>query len=278
MVQPDVIPPPGGTFHVMSELLPDDAFTKPIVAPAVRGLVEARHDAEEVFDALAADLLSQAINCVGKFDSFHLALSGGKTPLPFYEKLMVDPRYRAFPWTRTHLWMVDERRIGFDNELNNYRHIHEILVEHSGIPAENVHPIPVEDPEPEVAYERSLREALGMRSAGQERLDFVLLGMGDNGHTASLFPHNDVLKVRDRLVAVCDGPTVTPPARITLTFPAINAARCVSILVLGAGKGPMLKRVAAATDSYEELPILGIEPIGGTLRWYVDRAACEAAV
>ena len=261
----------------MSDLLPEDPALAPITAPRLRGRVEARHDAEEVFDALASDLMMQALNCVGKTGAFHLALSGGKTPFPFYEKLMVDPRYRGIPWGQTHLWMVDERRIGFDSDLNNYRHIHEILVEHSGIKAENVHPMPVEDATPDVTYERALREALGRRPEGQQRLDFVMLGMGDNGHTASLFPHTEVLKVRDRLVGLCDGSTVTPPPRITLTYPAINAARHVAVLVLGAAKGPMLRRVAAGADDYLELPILGIEPLGGNLRWYVDRAACDAA-
>jgi 6-phosphogluconolactonase len=261
----------------MSDLLPEDPALAPITAPRLRGRVEARHDAEEVFDALASDLMMQALNCVGKTGAFHLALSGGKTPFPFYEKLMVDPRYRAIPWSQVHLWMVDERRIGFDDDRNNYKHIHEILVEHSGIRAENVHPMPVDDPTPDMTYERALREVLGARGKGLERLDFVLLGMGDNGHTASLFPHTDVLKVRDRLVGLCDGPSVTPPPRITLTYPALNAARFVAVLVMGAAKGPMLKRVAAANESYEELPILGIEPIAGDLRWYLDRAACDAA-
>ena len=261
----------------MSDLLPPDPATAPIQAPRLRGRIEAHHDAEEVFDALGADLMAQAVACVTRHGAFHLALSGGKTPFPFYEKLMVDPRFRGLPWPQTHLWMVDERRIGFDDDLNNYKHIHEILVEHSGIPAENVHPMPVEDATPDVTYERTLREALGQRPHGQQRLDFVLLGMGDNGHTASLFPHTDVLKVRDRMVGLCEGPSVTPPPRITLTYPTLNAARCVAVLVMGAGKGPMLKRVAAAKDDYLELPILGIEPVGGELRWYLDRAACEAA-
>ena len=261
----------------MSDLLPLDSEFAPIEAPTLRGRVEARHDAEEVFDALASDLMGQALHCVGKYGEFHLALSGGKTPFPFYEKLMIDPRFRAIPWGSTHLWMVDERRIGFDNDLNNFKHINEILVEHSGIPAENVHPMPVEDATPDVTYERALREALGRRPQMQQRLDFVLLGMGDNGHTASLFPHTQVLKVRDRMVGLCEGPTVTPPPRITLTYPTLNAARFIAVLVMGAAKGPMLKRVASANDTYEELPILGIEPIGGDLRWYLDRAACDAA-
>ena len=261
----------------MSDLLPLDPEFEPIHAPALRGRVEARHDAEDVFEALAADLMAQAINCVGKHGEFHLALSGGKTPFPFYEKLMIDPRYRAIPWGSTHLWMVDERRIGFESDLNNYKHIHEILVDHSGIPAENVHPMPVQDAAPDVTYERTLREVLGRRTAMQQRLDFVLLGMGDNGHTASLFPHTEVLQVRDRWVGLCDGPTVTPPPRITLTYPTLNAARFIAVLVMGAAKGPMLKRVASGKEGFEELPIVGIEPTSGDMRWYLDRAACEAA-
>ena len=81
----------------MSDLLPPDPATEPVEAPRLRGRIEAHHDAEEVFDALGSDLLSQAIQCVTRYGEFHLALSGGKTPFPFYEKLMVDPRFRGLP-------------------------------------------------------------------------------------------------------------------------------------------------------------------------------------
>jgi hypothetical protein len=109
--------------------------------PDLPGTVVIRPNADAVIDAIAADMLIHATNCVRTFGDFHLALSGGSTPLPLYERLMIDPRYRDLPWARTHLWIVDERRVPFDDERSNFKHISEIIADHSGIPPEQVHPI-----------------------------------------------------------------------------------------------------------------------------------------
>lgn len=245
-----------------------------IRTPPLPGTVMAADTAERLHERLAADLISQALNCVHQFGDYHLALSGGSTPLPFYERLMTDPNYRLMPWRRTHLWIVDERRVPFDDEKSNYRHIHDIIVDHSDIPASQVHPIPAMEEDAPARYERALREALGWRERGQDRLDFVLLGMGDNGHTASLFPLTAVLDERVRWVGTCEGPTVTPPPRVTMTYPLINSARFVAVLVVGANKAEMIRRVATGNDDFHALPIKGIRPHAGELRWYLDRAAC----
>ncbi|MSR18345.1 MAG: 6-phosphogluconolactonase [Phycisphaerales bacterium] len=242
--------------------------------PALPGHVSMHPDIDEVFDALGADMLLHAHNCVRTFGDFHLALSGGSTPLPFYERLMYDPRYRGFPWPRTHLWLVDERRVDFTSDLSNWKHINQTIVQHAGIPAEQAHPILATEPDAAERYERLLKESMGWREKGQDRLDFVMLGMGDNGHTASLFPNTDVLEERVRLVSYCDGPTVTPPARVTLTYPAINSARYIAVLVAGADKASMIDRVVDGSDSYRELPIKGIKPLTGELKWFLDFAAC----
>ncbi|MCE9619743.1 MAG: 6-phosphogluconolactonase [Planctomycetes bacterium] len=259
----------------MSDFLPTDLRDTPIQAPPLPGKIVAREDPEAVFDALSADLLLHAHNCVHTFGSFHLALSGGSTPMPLYQQLMYDPRYRGLPWKQTHLWMVDERRVPFDHELSNFRQIKEIIVDHTDMPATNVHPMQTSLADPAADYEKTYREILSSRPKGQDRLDYVLLGMGDNGHTASLFPHTQVLEQRTRFVDYCDGPTVTPPPRITLTYLAINAARFVAVLVLGEKKAPMLQRVATGTETYQDLPIKGVHPLSGEFAWYVDRAACE---
>ncbi|MBM4111839.1 MAG: 6-phosphogluconolactonase [Phycisphaerae bacterium] len=245
-----------------------------IPIPPLPGTVLAADTAERLHERLAADLIAQALNCVHRFGDYHLALSGGSTPMPFYERLMTDPNYRLMPWRRTHLWIVDERRVPFEDEKSNYRHIHEIIAEHADIPAAQVHPIPAMEEDAAAQYERALRESLGWRERGQDRLDFVLLGMGDNGHTASLFPMTRVLDERERWVGLCDGPTVTPPPRVTMTYPLINAARFVGVLVVGANKAEMISRVARGKEDYHELPIKGIQPLAGELRWYLDRAAC----
>ncbi len=250
--------------------------------PALPGRSVIRADRYGVYEALGSELLAFAVQCVEKFGDFHLALSGGSTPFPLYEQLMTDPKFRSFPWGRTHLWVVDERRVPFDHPLSNWRQISEILADHSGIPHEHLHPMMATEPDAAAQYEQALVNAFAARPRGDARLDFVLLGMGDNGHTASLFPHTAVLDEGVRLVGECDGPTVTPPPRITMTYPLINAARFVAVLVVGASKAEMIHRVAGAGDDFHELPIKGIRPEvadaeRGRLVWFLDRAAAGAS-
>lgn len=249
-----------------------------LTPPRLPGQVIARRDTEELHSALGADLLIHAQNCARTFGDFHLALSGGSTPLPFYERLMIDPAFRAFPWNRTHLWIVDERRVPEDDPRCNFKHIREIIGDHAGIPHEQVHPMHAHLDDADIAYERLLRETLGWRERGHDRLDFVLLGMGDDAHTASLFPHSPALRESQRLVVANAGPTVTPPDRITMTYPLINASRFIGVLVTGKAKRDTIARLARNNPKGNpaELPILGIAPVGGTLRWYLDAAACPA--
>lgn len=263
--------------------------------PKLPGTVVVRPDADEVIDAICADLLIHAHNCVREFGDFHLALSGGSTPVPMYQRLMIDPAYRDLPWQRTHLWIVDERRVPFDDDRSNYKMISEIIGDHSGIPADQVHPMFAMADDADVQYTQTLREVLGWRERGHDRLDYMLLGMGSDGHTASLFPGSPALLesieasraitgqgVRSDvpLVRINSGPKVTPPDRVTMTLPLINATRFVSVLVTGKNKKNMIAQVearAGQADAPLELPILGVRPLGGELRWYLDFDACPAS-
>ena len=238
--------------------------------PRLPGHVVVSADANAALDALGADMFMHAKNCVRTFGDFHLALSGGSTPMPLYERLMIDPRFREFPWRRTHLWIVDERCVPFDHEKSNFRQIREMIVEHSDIPPSQVHPMLADQPDAAERYEAELREVLGWREKGHDRLDFVLLGMGDEGHTASLFPHSIAQTVTDHFVAFNRGPTVVPPDRVTMTYPLLNSARFIAALVLGQKKAQMIHRIATDVDNASEIPIKGIAPIGGELRWYLD--------
>ncbi len=232
---------------------------------------------DELLDMLAAEIVVQAKACVRRHGDFHLALSGGRTPQPLYERLMYDPDCRQLPWTRTQLWLVDERIVPPDDGRSNFRMIRETIVEHSGIPHEQVHPVPVQAPEPDLEYERALREALQWREPGEDRLDFVLLGVGADGHTASLFAFTDVLDEKERLVRRVTLPPdrgVDPPDRVTMTYPLLNRARIVAVMATGAEKAPILRRVATEHDPREALPIKGIRPQDGQLKWFLDRAAC----
>lgn len=236
-----------------------------------------RGSADETLDTLAGEMMLHAMSCVRAFGSFHMALSGGSTPMPLYRRLMIGPEYRDFPWSHTHLWIVDERRVPFEDERSNFGTIREVLVEHSGIPARQVHPMDGVHEDADVRYEAELVRELAARGQGKDRLDFVLLGMGSDGHTASLFPGSPALSETRRLVRFNDGERVTPPARITMTFSLINSARFIAVLVTGRGKRETLRRVAAREGGVDALPILGVAPLAGSLRWYVDGEAWEGA-
>lgn len=246
--------------------------------PALPGKVIVRADDEDLHHALGSDLLVHAHNCVRQFGDFHLALSGGSTPLPFYRRLMVDPMFREFPWKRTHIWLVDERRVPVTDERSNWAQIAAILLDHSDIPAAHAHAVDATAVDAATRYEKELQAALAWREKGHDRLDFVLLGMGDDGHTASLFPHSPALAAGEHLVAINSGPTVTPPDRVTMTYKAINSARFIGVLVTGARKRQAIARALKGGDP-ADMPILGVAPLGaaGELRWYLDLAACPPA-
>lgn len=258
------------------ELMPDDQVDD---APPLPGRVMVGADSHAACDALGRELIRCSHECVQQWGDFHLALSGGSTPFPFYQSLMTDPLYRSLPWRMTHIWIVDERRVGFGDPLSNWGKIAEILSGHSGIPDGQLHPMEATLPDAPARYELELHRELERRPPGERRLDMVILGMGDNGHTASLFPHTAILDERTRWVGECSGPTVTPPARVTMTYPLINGARLKAVLVVGAAKAPMIARVARRSDDFHELPILGVTAGSATapdgeLVWCLDRAAC----
>ncbi len=242
--------------------------------PALPGTVLVRDTPDSVIGALASDMLAHAFGAVERFDEFHLALSGGSTPVPLYRRLMIDPAFRAFPWKRTHVWLADERRVGPEDERSNYRLIREMLGDHADLPSEQLHRVRTEEDDAPERYERDLLRELSFRpDADDRRIDFALLGMGSDGHTASLFPHSPALGA-DALVASNDGPSVTPPPRITLTYRALNEARFLAVLVVGDSKREAIERALTPGASHEDLPVLGLNPEAGELRWYMDGAAC----
>jgi len=264
---------PAGENAPMHEPIP---IEKGPDAPDLRGVVSVRQDEDGVIDALAADLLMQAHACVRAFGDFHLALSGGSTPQPLYRRLMFDPNYRNLPWKRTHLWIVDERCVPFDDERSNFGMIRELIVEPSDMPPEQVHPIvPLLD-DSAAAYERELEEHLKWREPGHDRLDFVVLGMGEDGHVASLFPGSPALDDGGRLVLANEGPAVTPPPRITMTMRLLNASRVLALMVVGERKREAIARAQRGEDAVETFPVLGLDPSAGALRWYLDWEACPS--
>jgi 6-phosphogluconolactonase len=237
-------------------------------------------DADELYDDLAAVLLSAAMKSVAARGVFHLALSGGSTPEPFFVRMVIDARYRFLPWARTHVWQVDERCVPPDDPQANIKLIRETLTDHVPMPSRQVHAMPVMQRDPATKYESALREFLLQHGPDEPipRLDFVLLGMGEDGHTASLFPHSPAVNEARRWVVANEGPTVAPPPRVTMTLPLISAARNIAVLVTGLRKAATVRRVhdhlQAAGPVPEELPITGVRPAHDTdMTWFIDTGA-----
>ncbi len=207
-----------------------------------------------------------------KGERFSVCLSGGSTPKRLYELLAAKPRREAFPWALAHWFWGDERFVPPDDKLSNYRMVREAMLDHVPVPAANIHPIPTLGVTPEQAakaYERELQLFHGEEVLDPARplFNVVLLGLGTNGHTASLFPGMPVLDER----TLWTGTMTDPEAgtRITLTYPALESARETVFLIAGADKQPMLRGVLAGDRA---LPAARLEPLGA-LHFFVDRAA-----
>jgi 6-phosphogluconolactonase len=218
----------------------------------------------------AADWLLAAAQA--KNGVFTVALSGGSTPRRLYE-LLAQPPYRdEFPWSRTHWFWGDERFVPHDDALSNYRMAREALLSHAPVNPINVHPIPIEGVSPEAAaeaYERELKSFYGSDRIDKEKplFDVVLLGLGADGHTASLFPGSSVLEIRDRWVAPVARRDLQ--ARITLTYPALESARHVAFLITGREKRLAFSKLRRGD---QDLPAARLAP-SCELIYFVDQAA-----
>jgi 6-phosphogluconolactonase len=229
-------------------------------------------DAEGVARAAAETFARLAREAVEERGAFSVALSGGTTPRRVYELLAGDEFRDAILWSKVHVFFGDERAVPHDHSESNYRMASEALLSRVNIPPENVHRIEgLGDAAANASdYESVMRGLFG--DAEWPRFDLVLLGMGDDGHTASLFPGTAALEESRAWVAP-NWVEKLGAWRITLTAPAINAARRVVFLVTGASKAERLHEVLNGTHDPSRLPSQNIAPRDGTLEWYVDRAA-----
>jgi 6-phosphogluconolactonase len=216
-----------------------------------------------------AGLAAQAIDARGRFT---IALSGGGTPRPIYARLAASDYRDRMDWSRVHVFFGDERCVPPDDERSNYRMARLALLDQVPLPAENIFRIRGED-DPALAallYEEQIRRLY--RAASTPAFDLILLGMGDNGHTASLFPGTAALRETTRLV-VPQYVEVMTTWRVTFTAPLINAARQVAFMAEGAGKADMLWNVLEGPFQPDVWPSQLIQPTDGELHWLVDAAA-----
>lgn len=235
--------------------------------------------------AAATEFLRLGSDAISRRGAFRVALAGGETPRAAYEQIAATWRQApggALSWDRVHLYWSDERMVPSDDPRSNFGMARAALVSRVPIPAENVHPVGIDAANPDTAaadYEQTLRATFAREPMPLPRFDLVLLGMGPDGHTASLFPGASSLDEGSRLVVAARHPDTGEP-RVTLTLPVINNAATTAVLVSGSAKAAILKRAVRGTGRPEGGPLLPIErlrPTRGTLLWLADEGAAPWA-
>lgn len=204
----------------------------------------------------------------------YVALSGGSTPLRMGEILAAAPYRETVPWDSIELFWGDERWVPAESDESNYGTARRTLLDHVGVGPSRVNPVATENAEPRVGaqmYSAQLRTVFGVVS-GVPAFDLIFLGMGEDGHTASLFPETPAIHETDELV-VANYVAKMDTYRITFSPPLLNAGREVVFLIAGAAKAETLARVLTGPIDVDTLPSQVIEPENGRLRWLVDEAA-----
>jgi 6-phosphogluconolactonase len=224
----------------------------------------------------AQELVRAAASAVAARGSFTVSLSGGSTPKALYSMLVNDSALRSqLPWDKMALYFSDERNVGPDHADSNFRMASETMISKSPLKPEQVTRIKGEYKDTDKAareYEQALRASFKLSDGEFPRFDLLLLGMGNEGHTASLFPGTKALH-EDRRVVVRNWVGKLYTERITLTFPAINSAARVLFMITGADKALALKGVLEGPYEPEQMPAQKIQPRDGTVLWLVDAAA-----
>ncbi|PCJ33154.1 MAG: 6-phosphogluconolactonase [Gammaproteobacteria bacterium] len=224
-------------------------------------------DAESLIVAATEQFVATARAAIAKRGVFHVALAGGSTPKGLYQKLATSPYTEQVDWARVHLFFGDERCVLPTHSDSNFKMAREAMIDHLPIPQENVHRMPTEEgvaPEVAIRYCRTMKDFL----KGQP-LDLVLLGLGPDGHIASLFPDTPALDVTETLTTSLYVEKFDS-WRVTMTYPTINAAHQVIIFIAGEAKAAIVNDIL--TGAVQDLPIQRLAP-QGEYYWFMDKAA-----
>lgn len=229
-------------------------------------------NSQSFVDGSAAFIADLAVQAIAERDRFVIALAGGGTPRPIYARLATPGFSDGIDWSKVHVFFGDERCVPPNDSRSNYRMAREALLDHVPLPSGNIHRIRGEDDPAQaaLAYEQEVQRLF--RTSSPPPFDLICLGMGDNGHTASLFPGSAALREQVRWVAP-QYVEVMKTWRVTFTPVLINAARHVAFLVEGAGKAEMLWNILEGPYQPDVLPAQLIQPVNGQLHWLVDAAA-----
>jgi len=230
-------------------------MTAPVISVVVPGPAE-------LAEAAASWTAERITAAVAGRRACYLALAGGETPRGCYKRLAGPPYRDSLPWASVFVYWSDERQVPLDDPASNYAMAKAALLDRVPIPVEQFFPL-VGDPTP--ALRRVPPDA-----GGRPRFDVIHLGIGEDGHTASLFPGSPALQEKQALVAAVYNAPKPPPERLTLTLPVINAARAVLFMVQGASKREALARARRRDPA---VPATHVQPVDGELRFIVDRAA-----
>jgi 6-phosphogluconolactonase len=251
--------------------------------PAPKPEIRILEDAETLSWEAAEEFTRQAGEAARSRGAFTVALAGGSTPKALYALLAAEtgsPFRARVPWERTHVFWGDERHVPPDHPDSNFRMAHEALLSRVPVPAPYVHRIQAENPDAGKAaaeYAADLRQFFRPAAGQFPRFDLILLGLGPDGHTASLFPGTAAVRESKALVAA---PWVEKlrARRITLTPPVLNSAACVIFLVSGAEKAEALRQVLQGDYQPDRFPAQVVHPASGRVLWLVDRAAARLLV
>lgn len=230
---------------------------------------------QELFQAAADEVISAAKEALRQRGRFTIALAGGSTPKGLYT--LIAANSTSLPWEKTFFFLGDERHVPPNHPDSNFRMANEALLSKVPVPPTNIFRIPAENPDAAAAaeaYEQTLRKFFALKPQEFPRLDVILLGIGTDGHTASLFPETAALRETSRLV-VANWVERLKTWRITLTLPVLNSARVAAFLVSGIHKAGILHEVFEGKAPDERYPCRLVRPKDGKLMWFVDRAAAS---
>lgn len=231
---------------------------------------------QELFAAAAEEVVRSAEEAVAQRGRFTIALSGGSTPKNLYNLLATNAR-NALPWDRMFFFFGDERHVPPTDPDSNYRMADEAMLSKVPVPSTNVFRFSAENPDADAvaqSYEQTLRKFFQLEAGGLPRFDLILLGMGPDGHTASLFPGTAGLQEKSRLV-IANWVEKLKTHRLSFTLPVLNAARRVAFLVSGTDKAQMVQTVLEKDAPGDQYPAKLVQPTDGKVIWFLDRAAAS---
>lgn len=233
------------------------------------------NDDNELADAAAKEVVALSDEAIESRGIFSVALSGGSTPKQLYKMLAGNRYRRQIDWSKTHFFFGDERAVSPDREASNFRMIDEVMFTNiADLPKENIHRVQAEQPPADAAalYEQEIKDFFRSETIEFPIFDLILLGMGTDGHTASLFPGSEAVNENLRFF-VENYVEKLGAYRLTLTFPVINNARTILFLVSGADKAAVVGEVLSSGEREIKYPAQMVNPTDGKLMWFLDKPA-----